>query len=293
MMNKDYLNEFLGYLSTQKRYSKHTINAYKRDINLFFSYVQQENIVEIDKQSIQSYLSFLYIKKSSTATLARKLAALRSYCNYLSKHKNINCNFIKTIILPKKGKSLPDFIHKEDLDILLNLPINSFIELRNSLIIHLLYSTGLRLDELTNLKVKDYDENSTTFRVIGKGNKERIVIFSNKTNILLKEYLKQRIHICEPFLLINKNHTKLSNRGVELILKNISKSYLGHTKLHPHMLRHTFATKLLNKGMDIRSLQELLGHETLAATQIYTHIAKNELLELYTTYHPRGDNSDI
>lgn len=291
MMNN--LDDFLSYLSTQKRYSQNTVISYKRDLTLFFLYLKSEDITKIDNQTIQSYLSFLYVKKLSNASIARKLAALRSYGKYLSKYKNINYDFIKTLTLPKKGKSLPDFIHNDELEILLNLPINSFIELRNSLIVHLLYSTGLRLNELTNLKVKDYDENSNIFRVIGKGNKERIVIFSNKTNMLIKEYLKQRSHIPEPYLLLNKNYSKLSNRGVELILANISKSYLGHNKLHPHMLRHTFATKLLNKGMDIRSLQELLGHETLAATQIYTHIAKSELLELYTTYHPRGDNSDI
>ena len=123
----------------------------------------------------------------------------------------------------------------------------------------------------------------------GKGNKERIVVYSLKTKELIELYLKGRNDSCE-YLLVNKNGTKLTNRGVELVLTNISKKYLGHDKLHPHMLRHTFATKLLNSGMDIRVLQELLGHDSLSATQIYTHIAKSELIQNYATYHPRSED---
>jgi integrase/recombinase XerC len=222
-------------------------------------------------------------------TISRKLSSLKSYGKYIRKNKNIDTSFLDTITLPKRQKKLPEYLHDDELEILLNLPINTFLEIRNLLIIHLLYSTGLRLSELTSLKLKDYNVSENIFRIKGKGKKERIVIFSNKCRKILELYLKERISDCE-FLLVNKNGTKLSNRGVEVILNNISMKYLGHAKLHPHMLRHTFATKLLNKGMDLRNLQELLGHDSLTATQIYTHVAKSELLELYTTYHPRSDN---
>ena len=292
-MNNEYLDDFYNYLLTQKRYSLNTINSYKNDLKFFFQYLKKENIDKVNSITIQCYLSYLYICNKSTSSICRKLSSIRSYGNYLSKHKSIDCSFLKVIVVPKKKKQLPDFIHEDELEILLNLPTNNFLQLRDSLIIHLLYSTGLRLSELTNLKVTDYNNIDPIFKVKGKGSKERIVIFSNRAKKLLDLYLSERKHIDCSYLLLNKNKTKLTNRGVELILFNISKKYLGHNKLHPHMLRHTFATKLLNKGMDIRTLQELLGHESLNATQVYTHIAKKELLELYTTYHPRGDNNAI
>lgn len=290
-MNSEYLDDFFNYLSTQKRYSINTISSYKNDLKFFFEYIKKENIDTINAITIQSYLSHLYISNATMTTISRKLSAIRSYGKYLVKHKEIDCSFLQTIVLPKKSKILPEYIHDDELNILLNLPTNDFLQLRNSLIIHLLYSTGLRLSELTNLKVSDYNNQDPILKVTGKGNKQRIVIFSKKAKELLNSYLELRQTNTTPYLLLNKNDKKLSNRGVELILSNISKKYLGHNKLHPHMLRHTFATKLLNKGMDIRTLQEILGHDSLNATQIYTHLAKKELLELYTTYHPRGDNN--
>lgn len=292
-MNSEFLEEFFIYLQNQKRYSPHTVNAYRNDLTFFFDYTKKEDIQEINYIVIQSYFSHLYVKNISMKTISRKLSSIKSYAKFISKTKSINCDFLKNITLPKKEKSLPDFLHDDELDILLNLPHNNFLELRNSLIINLLYSTGLRLSELTSLKCSDYNPEENIFKVTGKGNKQRIVIFSNKSKQLLDLYLKERNAFEGEFLLINKNHEKLSNRGVENILANISNKYLGHKKLHPHMLRHTFATKLLNKGMDLRALQELLGHESLNATQIYTHLAKNQLSEIYKTYHPRGDNDDL
>lgn len=291
-MNDLYLKEFFDYLKSQKRYSLNTINSYKRDLKLFFEYVKKENIHEIDYITIQTYISNLYINKIAMTSISRKLSSLKSYGRFLSKNKGINCDYLKNVSLPKKEKKLPEYLHQEELDKLLNMPTNNTLEIRNALIISLLYSSGLRLNELTNLRVNDYNSDQSVFRVKGKGNKERIVIYSTHSKKLLEMYLSSRVSDNE-YLFLNKNNTKLTNRGVELIVKNISKKYLGHDKLHPHMLRHTFATKLLNNGMDIRTLQELLGHESLAATQVYTHIAKNELFELYTTYHPRGDNDDL
>ena len=292
-MNSLYLNEYFDYLKNQKRYSFHTLESYKNDLNFFFDYIKKENIDIINSLSIQNYLSYLYISNMSMTTIARKLSSIRSYGKYLSKNKLIDCSFLKTITVPKKAKILPEYVHDDELKILLNLPTNNLLELRNSLIIHLLYSTGLRLSELTNLKIKDCDNHKPIFKITGKGNKQRIVIFSSSAQKLLNQYLKERSLINVPYLFLNKNNTKLTNRGVQSILTFISKKYLGHSKLHPHMLRHTFATKLLNKGMDIRTLQELLGHDSLTATQIYTHLAKSELLDLYTTYHPRGDNNSL
>ena len=292
-MNSLYLNDFLNYLQSQKRYSINTILAYKKDLELFFNFLKKENIVEVNNVCIQSYLSNLYIANISPSSVSRKLSVIKSYGKYLSKFKSINCDYLQTIILPKKEKKLPNFLHEDELNKLLNLPTNTLLEIRNSLIVNLLYSSGIRLSELTNLRISQYNKNQNIFKIKGKGNKERMVIFSKKSKDLLELYLSLRTDTNCSYLLINKNGQKLTNRGVELILKNISKKYLGHDKLHPHMLRHTFATKLLNSGMDLRVLQELLGHTSLNATQIYTHIAKNELIELYTTYHPRSDNNEL
>jgi integrase/recombinase XerC len=288
-MNDLYLNDFFDYLQFQKRYSLHTINAYKRDLTLFFNFLKKESINEINYINVQSYLSKLYLDNRSSKTISRKLSSLKSYGKYLSNYKNINCDFLANVILPKKEKKLPEYLHDEELNKILKMPLTSTLEIRNSLIVNLLYSTGLRLSELTSLKISDYNKDENIFKIKGKGNKERMVIFSAYSKELIDLYLKSRTDTNE-YLFINKNGTKLTNRGVETILKNISIKYLGHDKLHPHMLRHTFATKLLNNGMDIRTLQELLGHTNLNATQIYTHVAKNELIEIYSTYHPRGDN---
>ena len=289
-MNKKYLEDFLLYLANQKHYSIHTINSYKRDLSLFFQFIEKENINKINNITIQSYFSNLYIQNQSTKTISRKLSSLKSYAKYLKKFHEIDYSFLNVINLPKKEKSLPEYIHEEEINILLNLPESDLSQIRNKLIIYLLYYTGIRLSELTSLKVSDYKKDENVFNIKGKGNKERIVVYSLKCKEILELYLKFRESDC-PYLLLNKNNQKLSNRGVEIILKNISLKYLGHDKLHPHMLRHTFATKLLNKGMDLRTLQELLGHESLNATQIYTHIAKEELSKNYAIYHPRSEES--
>lgn len=292
-MNDTYLNEYLNYLKNQKRYSNNTILSYKRDLSLFFSYAKKEQIQQIDYLMIQSYISNLYVNNISTKTISRKLSSLKSYCSYLNKYKNINTNYIEKIDIPKIKKKIPEYLHQEELEKLMKLPLNTTLEIRNALIVNFLYSSGLRLSELTNLKLNDFNYNEFCIKIKGKGAKERIIVFSKKTKELLDLYLTYRTDSETPYLLLNKNKRKLSNRGVELILKKISLKYLGHNKLHPHMLRHTFATKLLNSGMDIRTLQELLGHDSINATQIYTHIAKNELSELYTSFHPRSDNRNV
>lgn len=292
-MNNKYLDDFYIFLSAQKRYSLNTIKSYKMDLSAFFTYVKKENLSKINHITIQSYFSSLYVNRISMKTISRKLSALKSYGKFLNKSKNINCDFLNNINLPKKEKTLPEYLSDSELDIILHLPENNIFEIRNSLIIHLLYSSGIRLSELTGLKVADFSNTENIFKVLGKGNKQRIVIYSAKTKLLLDKYLELRKDIPCPHLLLNKNHSPLTNRGVQLILETISKNYLGHKNLHPHMLRHTFATKLLNKGMDIRSVQELLGHDSLTATQIYTHVAKNQLADFYKTYHPRGDNDAL
>ena len=154
-MNDSYLDDFYNYLQNQKRYSINTILAYKRDLKMFFDYIKKENIKKLNTLNIQGYFSSLYIKNISMRTISRKLSALKSYGKYIRKNKNIDTSFLDVITLPKRQKKLPEYLHEDELDVLLNLPINTFLELRNLLIIHLLYSTGLRLSELTNLKVKE------------------------------------------------------------------------------------------------------------------------------------------
>ncbi|MBR3890840.1 MAG: tyrosine-type recombinase/integrase [Bacilli bacterium] len=289
-MNSLYLNDFYSYLANEKRYSHHTVLAYKRDLSLFFEYLKKQSIDVVDRIILQSYFSEIYMSGASKKTMSRKLSSIKSYGKYLSKYKNINCDFLLGITLPKKDVIIPDYLHEEEIGKLLNLELNTTLDIRNSLIIHLLYSSGIRLSELTSLKISDYNDSENVFKIKGKGNKERIVIYSDKTKELIELYLKNRIDNCD-YLLVNKNGSKLSNRGVELILTNISKKYLGHDKLHPHMLRHTYATKLLNNGIDIRVLQELLGHDSLNATQVYTHVAKSELTRAYKAFHPRANKT--
>ena len=221
-MNSQYLNDFYAYLRNEKRYSENTILAYKRDLTLFFEFLKSESIEVPSAINIQSYISKLYLENISPKSICRKLSSIKSYGKYLSKYKEINCDFLSKISSPKKEKKLPEYLHEEEINKLLNLPMNNFLEIRNSLIIHLLYSTGMRLNELANLKIVDYNREQNIFRIKGKGSKERIVIFSKKSKDILDLYLKERKDYSCDYLLINKNNKKLTNRGIQLILKNIS-----------------------------------------------------------------------
>lgn len=289
-MNK--LNEFFAYLENEKRYSLNTILAYKRDFEDFTVYLKKENVEEIDELIVRNYLAHLYTLNLSKRTISRRIATLKSYYKFLEKKYNIKTSFIKEISSPKKDNLLPDVIYKDELKKILEYTPTGKFSHRDKAIIHLLYSSGLRVSELCDITLSSINLEDRYLIVTGKGNKTRICPFNNECKTLIEAYLhferekfakQETVH-----LLINKYGEQLSTRSVESMIRSLSLKLFGNTKLHPHIFRHTFATTLLNGGADLRIVQELLGHSSLITTQIYTHLAKEEVNKIYKGSHPRS-----
>lgn len=291
-MNKENITKFLKYLEKEKRYSLNTVFAYKRDLNDFLNFISKEQ-VEVTEDSIKGYLTSLYIKGIKKATISRRISSIKSFYKFLNKKEIEFNNVINYISTPKKDKVLPTPISKKEKKIILSsFNLNSKLPLRDKLIVVLLYSTGVRVSELVNLKLEDINLEERFIKISGKGNKQRIVPFTLNAKEIMIEYLekerKEKAKEDNAYLLINKNGDKLTSRGVQLIISKLSKSLFGSSKIHPHSFRHTFATTLLNNGADLRVVQELLGHSSLSTTQIYTHVASKELQNTYNKTHPRA-----
>jgi integrase/recombinase XerC len=280
---------FLKSILDQKNYSKKTFENYNRDLNKFFKFLNDYKIKDIKKMTKETVrLYFLKQKNNniSNRTLGRYYSSLNSFFIYSIEHEYIDVNPLKFIDYPKYTKKIPEYIYDSQLEKLLNEKTseNVEIELRNKLIIHLLLDTGVRVSELVNIKVHDIDVEERIIKVFGKGSKERFVFFTSKTKELLINYLiKRKEKAITDNLLINYKGEKLTERSVQKIIKLVGEK-IG-LDIHPHLLRHTFATDLLNKGADIRMIQELLGHENLDTTQIYTHVSNSRVKEVYDNSH--------
>lgn len=294
------LDHFIKYLSNEKRYPETTITSYSNDLDNYYSYIilKKINYKTINKDEIRSYLKYLDELNYSKSTISRILSALRHFYNYLIKEDIIESNIFKTIRNPKKDKKLPNFLQSDELiKIFDSIDITTDLGLRNRLIFELLYATGLRVSELHNLKIKDIDFNNNEIKVLGKGNKERITFFGEYAAKYLNDYLNtSRKNLLKgkttDYLLINNNGEHLSIRGIQdIVNKEVEHAALKH-HISPHVLRHTFATDLLNNGADLKSVQELLGHESLSTTQIYTHITNERLRSVYLKTFPRQTEKD-
>ncbi len=281
----NYINKFLDYLKYEKNYSEHTIINYKKDLEEFYKYTQ--DITNITYNKIREYLKVLHDKKHTNKTISRHISTLKSFYKYLLQEEYIDNNPLKLITLPKIEKKLPNYINYDDLEKLLDIDINNILDLRNRLILELLYSTGIRVSELVNIKINDIDINNNCIIVLGKGKKQRYVYFGNKCLELIKKYIEKRNSNYE-YLLLNKNYTKLTDRGVRLIVDNIVKKSCLNKNISPHTFRHTFATHLLNEGADLKIVQELLGHSDITTTGIYTHVSNEHLRKVYLDAHPRA-----
>ncbi len=290
-MNK--INEFIEYLKNEKRYSLNTVKSYKRDLNDFSSFLIKESLDIVDELTIKSYLAHLYVSKLSKKTVARRISSLKSYYKFKEKKYNHKTTFLKDIKSPKKDKLLPDMIYNDELKKVLEYNPTGLFSYRNKAIVSLLYSSGIRVSELCNITIESIDLENRYLIVKGKGNKTRVCPFSKTTKKAIEEYIHfERNNLAKSdnnYLLINKYGGSLSTRAVETIIKNISIKLFGNTKLHPHIFRHTYATTLLNNGADLRTVQELLGHSSLITTQIYTHLAKEEINKIYKNSHPRNE----
>ena len=288
-----YLSEYLEYLKYQKNYSDETIHSYSIDIEEFLDYINSEciNICEVGYDVVKAWLIHLDEKKNKSTTVSRKISSLRGFYKYLINNKVIDSNPFSLVSLPKKERHLPRFFYYNELEEMFQVPkLNTALGQRDRLLLEMLYATGVRVSELVNIKVSDI--NGEEIKVLGKGNKERIVEFGDYAESILELYLNEgykhlNIKKSEYFFLNNRGG-KLTTRGVRYILDNIINKTTIDKKISPHMLRHTFATHLLNEGCDLLTVQELLGHESLTATSIYTHITNDRLKEVYFKCHPRA-----
>lgn len=294
-MNK-IINDFSSYLKYQRNYSDYTITSYQEDLNTYFSYIEREclDYKTIKYNDLRFYLRYLKEeKKEKNSSICRNLSALRTFYNYLLTKNIIDKNPFLYLNGPKKEKRLPRYFEYNELEELFKVPdLNTPLGQRNRLILEMLYATGTRVGELVNIKVKDINKYERTIIILGKGNKERITHYGEYAAEILSLYLsdgyKQLNKNNLEYLFINNQHTKLTERGVRDILDNIIKQTNLSKHISPHMLRHTFATHLLNEGCDILSVQKLLGHESISATGIYTHVTTDHLKSVYYEGFPRA-----
>lgn len=298
MVNK--INEFKNYIIKQKNYSSNTAKNYEIDIIEFKTYLDKEGIsyLDIDYEFIKGYLMELYNRKLSRNSVARKLSSLRSFYKYLFNNDLIKTNPFKYVATPKKEKKLPKYLGVEELETIFNTPdVNTSLGQRDRLILEVLYATGLRVSELVNVKISNIDFYRKEIRVLGKGNKERIAPFGEYCLDAINSFINdgrkkllEKHHTSCDYLIINEHGMKITTRGVEKIIDNIVKKAALKKHVSPHMLRHSFATHLLSEGCDIRTVQELLGHESLESTQIYTHVSNERLRAVYLKCHPLNKN---
>ncbi|NLI55690.1 site-specific tyrosine recombinase XerD [bacterium] len=297
MKNLNLFDSFLSYIELEKEYSKNTISSYKNDLDDFKEFLTKidKDPIEIDKKDIFNYLVFLSKKKLKPASLRRKISALRSFYKFLIREELIENDPTIDLTLPKKDKVLPDVISVEEIEKLINIiPEKGFKGKRDKALIELLYSSGLRVSEIINLKINEIDLKNGYLKCFGKGSKERIVPFGSFAKDLLIEYIEERDknNINSDLLFVTKKGKKIVRQEINNILNRYAKKSKLKKKIHPHMLRHSFATHLLERGADLRSVQELLGHVDISTTQIYTHLTKEHLREVYMNSHPLWRKND-
>ena len=262
----------------------------------FVEFLKKEGISsfkEVEYLTLRNYLNFLSSKHYSNKTISRNLSSLRALFKFLLKEEEIYNNPMTLISNPKQDIRLPKYLNYGEIEKILTIPDRTTIlGLRNACILELLYSTGIRVSELVSIKVDDIDFYNKRIRILGKGNKERLVLFGDECFTLLKEYLKISREVLNksqsPYLLLNNKGSAISVRGVQIILDKIVKEASFKFSISPHVLRHTFATHLLDNGADLNSVKELLGHENLNTTAIYTHVSNERLRNVYLSCHPRA-----
>lgn len=286
------ISGFYSYMLS-KNYSDNTILSYINDLYYLYEFVKKD-LLNVTEEDIRDYLELLNLKKEKTTSIRRKISTFKSYYKYLYKNNFIEKKYypLAKIGYPKLEKKLPKFIYYNDLLEIINESSKNKDGIRDKLIIEMLYATGLRVSELVNIKINDIDFNNRRIIVCGKGNKERIVYYGEYAENVLNEYIETHRKNKENYLFMNSRGEKLTDRGVRYIIDNIMKRLSVKTHVTPHVLRHTFATDMLNNGCDIKVVQELLGHSTLKTTEVYTHVTNERLKEVYYRCFPRRDENE-
>ena len=292
----DKLSKFLDFLKYEKNASPHTISGYRRDLLQFKNYLKNKNLnwEQADNIVIRGFLAILYEKKVKKSTSGRKLAAIRSFYKFCVQRKWMADNPANIVSTPKQEKTVPSFLTEEEMAEFLDFPCSGkVLDLRDKAMLELLYASGIRVSELVGLNLEDLNYDERLIRVKGKGKKERMIPFGKNAEESLQIYISRRMminkgKIDEEALFLNYRGQRLSTRSVERTVDFYIQRSAVRRKISPHSLRHSFASHLLSRGADLRVIQELLGHESLATTQKYTHMDLRHLLEVYKKSHPRS-----
>lgn len=297
---KQYVEDFSTYLSFERNYSEHTIKAYKSDIISFLLWIDSD-CLNVDLNKLREYMHFIQRFEYKKTTVLRKIASLRGFYKYLYRERLINNNPASSLIAPKKNKSLPKFLTDDEMEqILDNVQITTPAGFRNKAILELLWATGMRVSELSGLNFGDLELENNEIRVFGKGAKERIVLVSSRA----KKFLLQYINTARPLIpgvngikidteenspvFINNTGYRLQTRTIRNTINEVVERIQLPKHVTPHMFRHSFATRLIEHGADLRVVQELLGHASISNTQIYTHISTQHLKDVYNSAHPHA-----
>jgi len=287
-----FRDQFLNFLQYEKRYSPLTVTAYRNDLDQFILFLKEQyqvnDIANVNHQFIRSWIVNLIENKISTRSVNRKITTLKTYYKFLIREKAVEKNPMIKILSPKSSKKLPVFVEKAGMDELLdNIEFGDGISAqRNKLILEMFYATGMRLSELINIKLSHIDLNNSTMKILGKGNKERLLPFSDQLKISILGYLKK----VKPkeWLFTTDSGKKLYPKLVYRIVNDYLSKVTTISKKSPHVLRHTFATHMLNNGADLNAIKEFLGHANLSATQVYTHNTIKKLTNIYKQAHPKA-----
>lgn len=285
---------YLYMLKVERQFSEHTLKSYYDDIVQFNSFLEQEylNLNTFEYKDARNFLSFLYSKNLKRTTVSRKISTLRSFYEYWMTQDETVVNPFVQLVHPKKEQYLPHFFYEEEMEALFQtVSTDAKKGMRDKVILELLYATGIRVSELVNIKIQNLDMQTPGVKVLGKGHKERFVPFGEFCRQSIEVYLqefKPKLNSNHDFLLVNMNGAPITERGVRYVLNDVVKRTAGVTEIHPHKLRHTFATHMLNQGADLRTVQSLLGHVNLSTTGRYTHVSNEQLKKVYLNAHPRA-----
>ncbi|EMF0130886.1 tyrosine recombinase XerC [Enterococcus hirae] len=299
MLEQTWKDKFLRYLIVERGYSKKTREAYEEDLTNFERFLTEsgeDDLLKINHLDVRVYLSYLTDERYSRNSISRKIASLRSFYQYLLKEEVIKENPFSYVHLKKKNLKLPRFFYENEMQALFDsVKGEKPLDLRNQALLEVLYGSGIRLSECSNLKLAEIDFDSEVMLIHGKGNKERYAPLGSFAQDALQEYfekgrkvLMDKYHKSHDYVFVNHHGEPITPTGIEYVLNQVIKKSSLDSSIHPHMLRHTFATHLLNNGADMRTVQELLGHANLSTTQIYAHVTKESLQKNYRSFHPRA-----
>ena len=298
---KLYIEEFKTYLGVEKNFSEHTLSAYCSDVVSFILWLNGISCIDVNFDKLKEYLHFIQRFDYKKTTIARKTASIRTFYKFLYREKYIDSNPAVSLSAPKRPKPLPKFLTPDEVEqILNNVKIDTPAGFRNRVILELLWATGMRVSELSNLNFGDINLEENEIRVFGKGAKERIVLMSDRAKNYLKQYIDsaRSLIVAKEYtvpdssddspLFINNTGYRLQNKTIRKVINETVEKIELPKKVTPHVFRHSFATKLIENGADLRVVQELLGHAGISNTQIYTHISMKHMKDVYETAHPHG-----